>query len=74
MFEIVRKLGIAVHENDESNKIMITAENARKLRTTESILITMENVLVHPEGLYASGPSHCYRHTKILIHYKNIDK
>ena len=47
---------------------------SRKLWTIVSILIAIETLLNHPEGLYASGSSHCDRHTKILIHYKNTDK
>ena len=41
---------------------------SRKLRTIVSILIAIENLLNHPEGLYASDSSHCDKHTKILIH------
>ena len=47
---------------------------SRKLRTIVCTLIPIENLLNHPEGLYASSSSHCDRHTKILIHYKNTDK
>ena len=35
---------------------------SRKLRTIVSILIAKENLLNHPELLYASGSSHCDRH------------